>query len=86
MGDAIRQRLFAAIELRSESSGGLDAIIAGSLTAMQRKGDKLNSKAAALLGKKDLETMTLSSAASSVSTSEWVYKGGAKDDGKGGTG
>ena len=31
MGDAVRRRLFAAIELRSESSGGLDAIIAGSL-------------------------------------------------------
>lgn len=74
MGDAIRQRLFAAIELRSESSGGLDAIIAGSLTTMQRRGENLNSKAAALLGKKDLETMTLSSAmgvaASSVSTAE----------------
>ncbi|KAL7482821.1 hypothetical protein ACHAW6_008481 [Cyclotella cf. meneghiniana] len=39
MGDAIRKRLFNAIELRSESSGGLDAIIAGSLASISRRGD-----------------------------------------------
>ena len=50
MGDAIRSRLFAAIELRSESSGGLDAIIAGSLSAISRTGDDCNAKATSLLG------------------------------------
>lgn len=50
MGDAIRGRLFAAIELRSESSGGLDAIIAGSLAAISKTGDEYSAKAASLLG------------------------------------
>ena len=49
MGDAIRSRLFAAIELRSESSGGLDAIIAGSLAKIQSTGNNYTSKAASLL-------------------------------------
>lgn len=50
MGDAIRSRLFAAIELRSESSGGLDGIISGSLTAISKTGDEYSAKAASLLG------------------------------------
>jgi len=53
MGDAIRSRLFEAIELRSESSGGLDAIIAGSLSKIQSTGDSYTSKAASLLGQSD---------------------------------
>jgi len=53
MGDAIRSRLFKAIELRSESSGGLDAIIAGSLSKIQSTGDSYTSKAASLLGQND---------------------------------
>ncbi|KAL7542529.1 hypothetical protein ACHAXR_011895 [Thalassiosira sp. AJA248-18] len=76
MGDAIRQRLFSAIEVRSESSGGLDAIIAGSLTAMQRKGDSYTSNAASLLGQKGLENVSLSSAmgsaAGAISSSDGI--------------
>ena len=49
MGDAIKKRLFNAIELRSESSGGLDAIIAGSLAAISRKGDSVKSGAKTLV-------------------------------------
>ena len=49
MGDAIKKRLFNAIELRSESSGGLDAIIAGSLAAISRKGDSVKSGAKSLV-------------------------------------
>ena len=41
IGDKVRDRLVAAIEVRSESLGGLDGIIAGSLTAMNNKvGDR----------------------------------------------
>eukprot|EP00986_Skeletonema_menzelii_P005010 scaffold1749_cov148-Skeletonema_menzelii.AAC.18 len=50
MGDFIRARLFAAIELRSESSGGLDAIIAGSLTAISQTSHYYSAKASSLLG------------------------------------
>ena len=50
MGDAVRSRLFTAIELRSESLGGLDAIIAGSLNKIQDTGIDYTSKAASLLG------------------------------------
>lgn len=32
LGDSVRSRLFAAIELRSETQGGLDSIIAGALS------------------------------------------------------
>ena len=67
MGDAVRQRLFAAIEMRSESSGGLDAIIAGSLTALTRAGDTCKSKAASLLENKGLEDLTLSSTTDAAS-------------------
>ena len=55
MGDAIRSRLFAAIELRSESSGGLDAIIAGSLTAISRTGNDYSANATSLLGMNGVE-------------------------------
>jgi hypothetical protein len=55
MGGAIRSRLFAAIELRSESSGGLDAIIAGSLAAISRTGDDFSAKATSLLGMDGVE-------------------------------
>jgi len=55
MGDAIRSRLFKAIELRSESSGGLDAIIAGSLAAISRTGDDYSAKATSLLGRDGVE-------------------------------
>ncbi len=55
MGDAIRSRLFKAIELRSESSGGLDAIIAGSLAAISRTGDDYSAKASSLLGMDGVE-------------------------------
>ena len=50
MGDAVRKRLFDAIELRSESSGGLDAIIAGSLTKVHQASSELSSRAVSLLG------------------------------------
>jgi hypothetical protein len=50
MGDAVRKRLFDAIELRSESSGGLDAIIAGSLTRAHQASSEFSSKAVSLLG------------------------------------
>ena len=50
MGDAVRRRLFAAIELRSESDGGLDAIIAGSLARVRSTGDAYGARAAGLLG------------------------------------
>lgn len=55
MGDAIRSRLFAAIELRSESCGGLDSIIAGSLAAIARTGNDFNAKATSLLGMDGVE-------------------------------
>ena len=45
MGDAISSRLPAAIELRSEISVGLDAIIARSLVAIHKTGDDYGSKA-----------------------------------------
>lgn len=50
MGDAVRRRLFDAIELRSESSGGLDAIIAGSLTKVHQASNDISSRAVSLLG------------------------------------
>jgi hypothetical protein len=56
MGDAIRQRLFKAIELRSESSGGLDAIIAGSLTKLHHTADGYSSKMTSLLGLEGLSS------------------------------
>lgn len=52
MGDAVRKRLFAAIELRSECSGGLDAIIAGSLAQAHQVADGCGSKAASLLAER----------------------------------
>jgi hypothetical protein len=55
MGEAIRKRLFNAIELRSESSGGLDAIIAGSLAAISRKGDTVASGAKSLIQNSGLD-------------------------------
>jgi hypothetical protein len=55
MGDAIRKRLFNAIELRSESSGGLDAIIAGSLAAISRKSDSVTSSARTLVQNSGLD-------------------------------
>lgn len=61
MGDAIRKRLFDAIELRSESSGGLDAIIAGSLTAISRTGESYVEKASALIKTSELENLSLAS-------------------------
>jgi hypothetical protein len=39
LGDAVRHRLVAAIEVRSESHGGLDGIIAGALTTINQGGD-----------------------------------------------
>eukprot|EP00531_Pseudo-nitzschia_arenysensis_P016761 CAMPEP_0116154120 /NCGR_PEP_ID=MMETSP0329-20121206/21608_1 /TAXON_ID=697910 /ORGANISM="Pseudo-nitzschia arenysensis, Strain B593" /LENGTH=1498 /DNA_ID=CAMNT_0003651073 /DNA_START=118 /DNA_END=4614 /DNA_ORIENTATION=- len=36
LGDSVRDRLVAAIEVRSESLGGLDGIIAGALTAVNQ--------------------------------------------------
>lgn len=62
MGDAVRRRLFKAIEVRSESSGGLDAIIAGSLAAIRRKGDLYDAGVETLLGARGLEELTMSSA------------------------
>eukprot|EP00579_Thalassiosira_antarctica_P003244 CAMPEP_0201903160 /NCGR_PEP_ID=MMETSP0902-20130614/55332_1 /ASSEMBLY_ACC=CAM_ASM_000551 /TAXON_ID=420261 /ORGANISM="Thalassiosira antarctica, Strain CCMP982" /LENGTH=71 /DNA_ID=CAMNT_0048437193 /DNA_START=433 /DNA_END=648 /DNA_ORIENTATION=+ len=50
MGDAICSRLFAAIELRSEISGSLDAIIARSLAAIHKTGDDYGSQAVELFG------------------------------------
>jgi len=45
MGDAVRSRLIAAIEIRSGSQGGLDGIIAGTLSTITTKsgegGDKM---------------------------------------------
>ncbi|KAL9186078.1 hypothetical protein ACHAXT_005316 [Thalassiosira profunda] len=79
MGDAIRQRLFAAIELRSESSGGLDAIIAGSLTAIQRSGDEYGAKAAGLLGKQGLEDLSLSSIVGSAGAAAGNADGVSED-------
>lgn len=55
MGDAIRKRLFNAIELRSESSGGLDAIIAGSLAAITRKSDAVTNSAKTLVANSGLD-------------------------------
>ena len=39
LGDAVRKKLFAAIELRSGSQGGLDGIIAGALTSIDAATD-----------------------------------------------
>jgi hypothetical protein len=39
LGDAVRHRLIAAIEVRSEFHGGLDGIIAGALTTINQGGD-----------------------------------------------
>ena len=66
MGDAIRKRLFNAIELRSESSGGLDSIIAGSLAAISRKGDSIASGAKTLVQNSGLD-VSLASSVDSVS-------------------
>ncbi|KAL7549489.1 hypothetical protein ACHAWF_012758 [Thalassiosira exigua] len=49
VGDAVRRRLFEAIELRSESRGGLDAVIAGSLAAVCGEGQRLGTEASGLL-------------------------------------
>ncbi|KAG7340392.1 hypothetical protein IV203_023935 [Nitzschia inconspicua] len=42
LGDTIRDRLVTAIEVRSESLGGLDGIIAGALTTMKNVGNNTN--------------------------------------------
>jgi hypothetical protein len=39
LGEAVRDRLVSAIEIRSESLGGLDGIIAGALTSVRQQGD-----------------------------------------------
>lgn len=39
LGDAVRHRLITAIEVRSESHGGLDGIIAGALTTISQGGE-----------------------------------------------
>jgi len=67
MGDAIRQRLFAAIELRSESSGGLDAIIAGSLAAITRTGESIGAKAESLVKNQQFKDLTMASTVKSAS-------------------
>jgi hypothetical protein len=40
LGDSVRDRLVQAIEVRSESLGGLDGIIAGALTSVKGKGSE----------------------------------------------
>ncbi|KAL3801633.1 hypothetical protein HJC23_013138 [Cyclotella cryptica] len=67
MGDAIRTRLFNAIELRSESSGGLDAVIAGSLAAISRKGDSFASGAKLLMKNPGLDASLATSVDSASS-------------------
>jgi len=39
LGDSVRSRLFAAIEVRSETEGGLDSIIAGAISQVSGSGD-----------------------------------------------
>ncbi|KAG7373046.1 hypothetical protein IV203_033770 [Nitzschia inconspicua] len=47
LGDTIRDRLVTAIEVRSESLGGLDGIIAGALTTMKNVGNNNNNNGSA---------------------------------------
>ncbi len=51
MGDAVRNRLVDAIEVRSGSQGGLDAIIAGSLTSIAASGKESGVQMQSLLAK-----------------------------------
>jgi hypothetical protein len=44
LGDSVRDRLVRAIEVRSESLGGLDGIIAGALTTAKTKGGESGDK------------------------------------------
>ena len=46
LGDSVRDRLVEAIEVRSESLGGLDGIIAGALTAVNQKAGGVADKVA----------------------------------------
>lgn len=50
LGDSLKDRLVRAIEVRSDSLGGLDAIIAGALTSVRRQddGDKIQNMLSAL--------------------------------------
>lgn len=68
MTSAVRTRLFAAIELRSESLGGLDSVIAGSIKSIEDKGGSLGSKTASFLEREDLKTLSLSSTMNTVRT------------------
>eukprot|EP00980_Cylindrotheca_fusiformis_P001670 scaffold381_cov138-Cylindrotheca_fusiformis.AAC.6 len=49
LGDSVRDRLVQAIELRSESLGGLDGIIAGALTTAKTKGGESGGKMKTML-------------------------------------
>jgi hypothetical protein len=55
LGDVVRDRLVEAIEVRSESLGGLDGIIAGALTSFKQgssgSGDQMSNMLASLQGK-----------------------------------
>lgn len=57
LGDSVRDRLVHAIEIRSESLGGLDGIIAGALTTAKAKGgesgDKMKDMLTMLQGQAD---------------------------------
>ena len=62
MTSAVRTRLFAAIELRSESLGGLDSVIAGSIKSIEE------SKTASFLQQEELKNLSLSSTMNTVRT------------------
>ena len=49
LGDAVRSRLVAAIEIRSGSQGGLDSIIAGALSTVTTNGTKGGDKMQSML-------------------------------------
>ena len=68
MTSAVRTRLFAAIELRSESLGGLDSVIAGSIKSIEDKGGSLGSKATSFLEREDLKNLSLSSTMNTART------------------
>lgn len=69
LGDQVRDRLVSAIEVRSESLGGLDGIIAGALTSLNVNDRAAAAKSASTTGGDQMKSMltTLQSRATSVS-------------------
>ena len=76
LGDNVRHRLVEAIEVRSESLGGLDGIIAGALTTMQtnKAGDQMKDMLTNLQGQANSASKDTNETLISVLSQESQYR------------